>query len=187
MRSDYIYPQEADELIAALPLEYRKIVLAAAETGFRIGDLCKAQTWAFDAVENTIMLQEQKTGKYRTVAVTPRLRIALIGEGDRDVERLARQKWLFERERDTNISRSTVWRWVTRTWERLHDGEGRSISPHSFRKLYAVTKRMNGRSLNEIQNDLNHERIETTMIYAFADLIHEAEEESERDVFSVAV
>ncbi len=40
MRSDYVYPQEADELIAGLPYEYRQIVLAAAETGFRIGDIC---------------------------------------------------------------------------------------------------------------------------------------------------
>ena len=175
MRSDYLYDQEADELIAALPYEYRNIVLAAVETGFRIGDLCRAPMWAYDIKENTITLREEKTGKYRTAYVTPRLRVAILGESEKRAGGFALQTYLFERERGVGVSRSTIWRWVTRTWERLHKGSGRKITPHSFRKLYAVNLRQKGRSLEDIRRDLNHERIETTCIYAFADLLHEAE------------
>ena len=170
MKSDYVYPEEAENLISALPYEYRGILVAAVETGFRIGDLCHAKAWTYDKQEQTITLREQKTGKIRVSAVTPRLLRVLEG-----LERLPYKTYLFEHNGHEPISRSTVWRWVTRTWERLHDGEERNITPHSFRKLYAVSKRKAGAALIDIQHDLNHERIETTLLYAFADLLHEAE------------
>lgn len=185
MRSDYVHPQEADELIAAMPVEYRGIVIAAIETGFRIGDLCGAKMWAYDIVENTITLREQKTGKFRTVSVSPRLKQVLLGAGEQSVEKYTRQTYMFEREYQTSVSRSTIWRWVNRTWTRLHKGQDRTISPHSFRKLYAVNRRDAGASLADVKNDLNHDRIETTMIYYFADLIHQTEEEEQRTTFFV--
>ena len=175
MKSDYVYPQEAEDLIHAMPYEYRGIIIAAVETGFRIGDLCNAKAWTYDRQEETITIREQKTGKIRVSAVTPRLLRVLEGLDGKGIERLAYKTYLFEHNGHEPISRSTVWRWVTRTWERLHDGEERNITPHSFRKLYAVSKRKAGAALVDIQHDLNHERIETTLLYAFADLLHEAE------------
>ena len=187
MKSDYISQQESENLIQAIPYEYRGVLVAAAETGFRVGDLCKARACDFDPREGTITLREQKTGKIRVSSVTPKLRRALEGLDGKGIERMANKTYLFEHNGRKPISRSTVWRWVTRTWERLHDGEDRNITPHSFRKLYAVNKRKAGATLAEIQFDLNHERVETTMLYAFADLLHEAEIEAGRDAFSVAV
>ena len=179
MKSDYVYPQEADDLIAGLPFEYRKIVLAAAETGFRIGDLCRARAVEYNPTEKTIMLREQKTGKLRTAYVTPRLEQALLGTDGKGLERWAFQEYLFEHNGRKPMARSTVWRWVTRTWEQQHKGEHRNITPHSLRKMYAVNKRNHGATLADIQMDLNHERVETTLIYAFADLLHEAENTAE--------
>ena len=180
MKSDYVYPEESDNLISGLPYEYRTIVLAAAETGFRIGDLCKARAIDYNPHEKTIQLREQKTGKIRTAMVTPRLEQALLGTDGKGLERWAWKTYLFEHDGHKPVSRSTVWRWVTRTWDRLHSGQERNITPHSLRKMYAVGKRQSGWSLCDIQRDLNHERIETTLIYAFADLLHEAE----RDEFN---
>lgn len=175
MKSDYLTAQEAEQLVAALPYEYRPIVVAAIETGFRIGDLCAARTHMFDPRERTLIIKEQKTGKYRTAEVTNRLLLVIQGTAADLDKKLLYQKYLFEREPCVGMCRQTVWRWVTRTWERLHKGEGRNISPHSFRKLYAVNKRLRGASLADIKRDLNHDRIETTMVYALADMLHEAE------------
>lgn len=175
MKSDYVYPEEADELIAAMPYEYRAVVIAAAETGFRIGDLCKARACDYNPAEGTIQLREQKTGKIRISSVTPRLEHALLGTDGKGLERWAWKVYLFEHDGHKPISRATVWRWVTRTWARLHQGENRNITPHSLRKMYAVDRRQNGWSLQDIRIDLNHERIETTLIYAFADVLHQAE------------
>ena len=187
MKSDYMSQQEAENLIAALPYEYRGVLIAAAETGFRIGDLCDAKAWNYDRVEETLTIREHKTGKIRISPVTPKLRQVFEGLDGKGIDRMSYKTYLFEHNGRKPISRSTVWRWVTRTWDRLHDGEDRNITPHSFRKLYAVNKRKAGATLAEIQFDLNHERVETTMLYAFADLLHEAEIEAGRDAFSVAV
>lgn len=175
MRSDYVSREEAENLISAMPYEYRGIMYAAIETGFRIGDLCRAKAWAYDKKEQTLSLVEQKTQKTRTVGVTEKLRRVLEGVDGRGIETLCFRTYLFEHDGHRPISRSTVWRWVTRTWDRLHRGEDRNITPHSFRKLYAVNLRKIGHGLGEIQADLNHDRIETTMLYAFADLLYEAE------------
>lgn len=175
MKSDYLTADEAEQLIAALPYEYRPIIVAAVETGFRVGDLCAAKAYAVDLKERTLMLQEQKTKKWRTVELSNKMLNAIQGFAPDLEKKLLMQKYLFEREPFTGISRQTVWRWVTRTWDRIHKGEGRNISPHSFRKLYAVNKRLRGASLADIKRDLNHDRIETTMVYALADLLHEAE------------
>ena len=180
LKSDYVSNEEAEKLISSLPYEYRGIVYAAVETGFRIGDLCSAKAWNFDKNESTLTIVEQKTGKSRTVGVTPKLLRVLEGLDGRGIETLCYRTYLFDHDGHKPISRSTIWRWVTRTWERLHKDEERNITPHSFRKLYAVNRRKCGAKLGDISADLNHERIETTMLYAFADMLFEAE----ADVFN---
>lgn len=173
MRTDYITPQECDELIAALPKEYRPIVICAAETGFRIGDLCRAKWTAYDEAEQTLTLVEEKTGKVRTAGVTPRLRMALDGQRARQT---AFEKYIFPgREPCKPVSRSTVWRWITRTWSWLHDDSQRVISPHSMRKMYAVERRKAGAEIWEIRDDFNHDRESTTIQYAFADILGRGE------------
>ena len=179
MKSDYLSSAEAAELVAALPYEYRSIVVLAIETGFRIGDLCAAKAYSVDLSERTLSLCEQKTKKWRTVELTNKALTALQGHAPDLEKKLLYQKYLFEREPLTGMSRQTVWRWVNREWQRLHKAEKRNISPHSFRKLYAVNKRLAGKTLADIRRDLNHDRIETTMVYALADLLHEAEAQEE--------
>ena len=169
MRTDYITPQECDELIFALPQEYRPIVICAAETGFRIGDLCAAMWSAYDNEEQTLTLIEEKTGKVRTAAVTPRLKIALEAQRARQS---CFEVFMFPgRDACKPVSRSTVWRWIKRTWDHLYADSKRVISPHSLRKMYAVERRKSGAEIWEIQQDFNHDRDSTTIRYAFADIL----------------
>ena len=169
MRTDYITPQECDELILALPKEYRPIVICAAETGFRIGDLCRALWSDYDPNEQTLTLVEEKTGKERTVAVSPRLKSALDGQRARQS---CFEVYIFPgRDAFRPVSRTTVWRWITRTWEHLYPDSDRVISPHSMRKMYAVERRKDGEQLWEVQHDFNHDRESTTIQYFFADIL----------------
>lgn len=170
MVSDYITEAEAAELIDALPYEYKAIVATAAETGFRIGDLCRARWSDIDFAEQTLTLSEDKTDKVRTVAVSPKLLGVLTRQRNRQS--------IFEtycyptvQQPCKPVSRSTVWRWIKRTWGLLHPESERQISPHSLRKLYAVRQRLAGKSLYDIKCDLNHERDDVTIKYAFADML----------------
>jgi site-specific recombinase XerD len=47
-----------------------------------------------------------------------------------------------------------------------------SLSPHSLRKNYAVYLRKQGKTIEEIQQELNHDNTATTMIYVFSDELH---------------
>lgn len=169
MTSDYITPQECDDLILALPQEYRPIVICAAETGFRIGDLCRAMWTDYDIQEQTLTLVEDKTGKVRTAAVTPRLKMALEAQRARQS---CFEIYIFPgRDMCKPVSRVTVWRWIKRTWAHMFPGNERIISPHSMRKMYAVERRKSGAEIWEIQQDFNHDRDSTTIKYAFADIL----------------
>lgn len=172
MKTDYINPTEADELILSLPQEYRTIVRLAAESGFRIGDICTARWEDYDRDERTLTLKEDKTNKIRTAAVTDRMYLDLALQRLRVPEK---ERYIFPgRDPGTHVNRCTVWRWVTRTWAWLHSDDERTISPHSLRKMYAVRLLASGKSLGYIRRDLNHDRIDTTMLYAFADHIDDA-------------
>ena len=172
MTSDYINNTDVSELVSRLPYEYRTIVRAAADTGFRIGDLCAARVSDYDVAENCITLAEDKTGKERTVECTDALalycaRRASVARDDNAP--------LFVNHLGRKFSRVSVWRWITSTWETMHPDDGRVISPHSMRKHYAVNRRLSGWSVYQIMLDLNHDRPSTTMLYAFADHLSEDE------------
>lgn len=64
--------------------------------------------------------------------------------------------------------RQTVWKDVKKAAKRLQlDG---NIAPHSARKTYGVED-FKDNGLKQVQDDLQHDSINTTMLYAFADLI----------------
>lgn len=162
--SDYIRASEYERLLSRLPYRYRLPVLLAAETGYRIGDLCRAPNDAYDRVAGTITLQEDKTGKTRTVMLSETAKAALT---EIDAWQPVRTL-LCVQHGGKKYDRVTVWRWVTATWQEMYIDD-RTITPHSFRKLYAVQKRLAGKTLTEVQRDLNHDHPTTTMLYYYAD------------------
>lgn len=170
MTSDYIDRFDVDELLSALPFEYRAIVSAAAHTGYRIGDLCAAQVSAYDVAENNLTLREEKTGKVRTVECDDALALYCARRVHQAHDECAP---LFVNHLGRKFSRVSVWRWISHTWGVLHQDDGRVISPHSMRKHYAVERRKSGWTVGQISCDLNHDRISTTLIYAYADQLSE--------------
>jgi hypothetical protein len=69
---------------------------------------------------------------------------------------------------DKPRTRQTVWKDVKKAAKQLQlDG---NIAPHSARKTYAVED-FREHGLAETQKHLQHDRISTTMLYAFSDLI----------------
>ena len=170
MTSDYISRADVNELVSRLPYEYRAIVRAAADTGYRVGDLCAAKVGDYDLEENNITIVEEKTGKQRTVECEGDLALLCARRAMQTHDEGAP---LFVNHLGRKFSRVSVWRWIVNTWETMHPDDGRVISPHSFRKHYAVARRLDGWSVSQIMADLNHDRPSTTLLYAFADHLSE--------------
>lgn len=168
MTTDYITPTEAAELIDALPYEYKPILRIAADTGYRIGDICAMKWSDIDWEEQNVTLVEEKTGKERTAGLCPSLLEHLQKHKNRQS---LFEVYVFPGNPKSHVNRATVWRWVKKTWGLLYPDSERVISPHSLRKMYAVEQRKRGKSIWDIKTDLNHERDDVTIKYAFADML----------------
>lgn len=174
MTSDYITREFFNWLVDALPAKYRAICETAAATGFRIGDLCDAPRGAWDCKTNTLTLVEEKTGKTRSV---------IIDEGSAAYFTLlmhvmrwdndgADRQYLFQQPNGRKFNRTAVWKQVRQAaaWNKIST-DASVISPHSFRKLYAVEQREKGKTLVEVQRDLNHASPDVTIRYYYADML----------------
>jgi hypothetical protein len=73
---------------------------------------------------------------------------------------------------DKPRTRQAVWRDVKKAVKRL--GIAGNVAPHSARKTYAVED-FKDNGLAQVQKDLQHDRLSTTLIYAFADLLTSSE------------
>lgn len=129
------------------------------ETGLRIDDVLHLRSSDLDG--RTLSCTAMKTGKKVKKVISADLAKRL-----RQVESCGR---LFDgRFHNKPRTRQAVWRDVKKAARRLSlDG---NIAPHSARKTYAVED-FKDNGLRKVQDDLQHDNINTTMIYAFADLI----------------
>lgn len=130
-------------------------------TGLRIGDVLSLRPQDVHA-DGGISCTCQKTGKPFTASVSARMVRALSGN--------ANYLWVFPspRKPTEHKTRQAVWADIKRAVRLC--GLTKNITPHSARKIFAVGEfRRNG--LEAVQNELQHDRISTTMIYAFSDLL----------------
>lgn len=130
------------------------------ETGWRIGDVLSLER--SDLQGRTLRLRSsQKAGKPDKKVVSADLAKRLVQISDK--------KYIFVgRFGDKPRCRQTVWKDVKKAAKRLRiDG---NIAPHSARKTYAVEE-FHEHGLAATQKALQHDKIETTMLYAFSDLI----------------
>jgi len=132
----------------------------ALATGLRIGDIVELtpEQVKGDIIEYTA----RKTGKSGIAKLPPELADRLHNPW------FAAGAWVFKSPRggDKHISRGTVWAQLKKAAKRLNLRE--NVAPHSARKTYAVDlfKRSD---LEETRRQLQHDRVSTTMLYAFAD------------------
>ena len=163
MRSSYIAPEDFEKLSARLQPANLLALRIAAQTGLRIDDVLSLR---IEKLKARITVTEKKTGKRRRVYIGKKT-LALIANfvGRRDSGFIFPHRLDPERHR----TRQAVFKDVKKQAEFL--GLHSQISPHSFRKVYAVKLYRRTGSLSAVQRILGHKKMETTLIYALADVI----------------
>lgn len=159
MRSEYVFKNEVEHILAALMPENRLACEVSLATGLRIGDVLRLKTE--DIQKERFSVQEQKTGKRRTV----RLPVALRNR----CAAFAGAVYVFTGRLDGRKprTRQAVWKDLKRV-QRLMRLDV-NLTPHSMRKVFAVEEYHRSGDLKRVQKLLNHSNEAVTMIYAMAD------------------
>lgn len=158
-RAFYLNPQLYNKLYAVMQYENALALRVSLETGIRIDDVLHLQKKQLQG--RTITYTAMKTGKSDKKVVSVDLAKRL--------RQVAGKKWIFTgRFGKKPRTRQAVWKDVKKSARVLKlDG---NITPHSARKTYAVED-FKDNGLKQVQKDLQHDNVNTTMLYAFADLI----------------
>ena len=162
MKADYISPQVWKTLYSQMNYENALAIRLSLETGLRIGDVVSLPLTSLNGTE--INYTASKTGKGGVCTISADLarRLKTVSFGG----------FLFPgREAGKHRTRQAVYKDLKIVAKRL--GVKAHVSPHSARKTYAVTE-YKTRGLKAVQRELQHDREETTLIYALADKITES-------------
>lgn len=148
-----------------LPPADRLITQLLIETGYRLDDIMHVRTYQLTG--ETLSLRERKTGKTRSVAIPSGLAGAL-GAYVAKRHRLSYAFPSLRRGGRRKMHRTTYWRHFCAAADALGWSEC-GYNPHSLRKLYAVRRLAETRSIYAVQQDLGHDNIATTALYALSD------------------
>lgn len=131
------------------------------QTGMRISDVLELKRENIDE-RGVITYTAKKTGKSASAKLSEKLTKRLKGN------RFCGSDWIFSSARNPakHISRQWVWKTVKRAAKRLSLKE--NVSPHSARKTFAVED-FQRNDIERVREDLQHDSVYTTMLYAFAD------------------
>lgn len=172
-RADYIDPGEARELWERCTAANRLALEIADATGLRIGDVVKLQRKDVDAGlrNGWLPVTEEKTGRRRRIRMPRELleRAQIHANGGR---------WVFPHRTDKRRHRT---RWAPqKQLYRMMCRDPRTISPHSYRKLFAVKMYRATGDLEKVRRAMGHARLETTILYATSDVLTAAKAEQRR-------
>ena len=139
----------------------RLAIETSLATGLRFDDVLHLRSC--DLLRDRFTIKERKTGKARRLRLPQQLRDDLLAQAGR--------WWVFEGRTDPRKprTRQAVWKDLNRACVLFRISKQLHISPHSARKIYAVSKYQSGHSLHHVQRLLNHSNEAVTMIYAMAD------------------
>lgn len=138
--------------------------LVSNETGLRIGDVL-ALRWCNVEPDGHVKYMAKKTGKIGETIISPHT-LMLI----KNAYYFNKGQWLFPgRKEGKHLTRQTAWYRIKKACERAKiDASG--ISPHSFRKVFAVTQlHASGGDINSVKKALQHDGLGDTALYAFSD------------------
>ena len=160
MRTDYLNPQIYNRLYAVMTYDNVLALRISLETGLRIDDVLSIRTEQIKG--RTIRGTAEKTGKPYKKAISNDLACRLRS--------LNRQGYIFPHRTKKNAhrTRQTVWANMKKAARLL--GVELNAAPHSARKTYAV-ELLNDKGIDAVQKELQHDRISTTMLYAFSNLL----------------
>ena len=153
---------EFEHLLAALMPPNRLACEVSACTGLRISDVLNLRT---TKLSERFSVRELKTGKTKRVRLPRALLDRLLAQAGRI--------YVFENRLDYRKprTRQAVYKDLRRAAKLFRVKT--HISPHSARKIYAVSEYRRTGSLAAVQKLLNHEDEAVTMLYAMADQLTE--------------
>lgn len=159
MKSRFLDDFEIMAISRELTREEWLPLFVSLKTGMRVGDVVKIRVR--DLRENGVRYAAEKTGKVG-FAELPRETLQQLREQ-------ARGGWCFPSptNKKAHLTRQAVWYRIKRAAKRAGVSvEG--VSPHALRKSFAVFM-FGEKGLRATMNALQHDRANTTAIYAYAD------------------
>lgn len=159
MKTEYLLHREVGHVLAALTPQNRLVCEVMLHTGLRVGDVLALRT---QQLASRMWVTERKTGKRKQVGLPGDLLGRVLAQ--------AGKEWAFPGRRgDKPRTRQAVWADVKRAARafRLPQNAG----THSMRKVYAVDLLERYGDIQRVRRALNHDRLETTLIYAMADKV----------------
>jgi integrase len=131
------------------------------ETGLRIGDVL-ALRWCNIEPSGRVLFMAKKTGKIGDTYIRPST-LTLIKSAS------FRSPWLFPGQKaGKHLTRQAAWYRVKKACK-LAKIDAQGISPHSFRKIFAVEALRASGDLSAVQKKLQHDGLGDTALYAFSD------------------
>lgn len=161
MRSKWIEEENVKHILAALMPQNALAAEMSYRYGMRIGDVLATKTK--DVRRGRWTYTEEKTGKKRRITLGRRFQEKLLQNAGR--------LYVFEHRNDwkKHRTRQAVYYDIRRAAKAFRLGNG--VSPHTFRKVYAVNAMAKYKDLKRVQTLLNHSSEAITMIYALADIM----------------
>ncbi len=160
MKSEWLSPAAFERLFDFMQYENIVAMRVSLETGLRIGDVLELRRR--DIIGCKIRYKAQKTGKegVKTISKELKRRLDAIMPHSDD-------EYIFRGRRGGHRTRQAVWQDIRKACRKA--GLDVHVSPHSARKAYAVRIR-DEQGLEAAQRELQHDKLSTTMLYAFSDL-----------------
>lgn len=160
-KSDYLSPNTYTELYRVMQRDNVLAIRVSLETGLRIDDVLSLKWDSFVSAKK-FTYRAQKTGKKGTKRLSSSLAAELSQRSNHKSE------YVFPgRKLNRHRTRQAVWKDIKKAAAMM--GVVLNACPHSARKTYAVELRKE-KGLAEVQKELQHTDMTTTMLYAFADM-----------------
>lgn len=170
MRTDYLNPQLYNRLYACMTYENVLALRVSLETGLRIDDVLSLR--ADQIRRRTICGTAEKTDKpyKKTISADLAKRLTALKPN--------KGGFIFPHRLDPlrHRTRQAVWENMKKAARQL--GVKLNAAPHSARKTYAV-EMFRDKGLEQTQRELQHDRISTTMLYAFSDMFCGAQHQTQ--------
>lgn len=168
MKSDYLKPSTYEALYRVMQRDNVLAIRVSLETGLRIDDVLRLK-WENFKKPPYFTYFAKKTGKKGVKKLSKQLKNELFHRNTGGSE------YVFPgRKRGQHRTRQAVWKDIKKASELM--GVSLNASPHSARKTYAVELRKE-KGLAEVQKELQHSDMNTTMLYAFSDLVRAGKRE----------
>ena len=161
MRAGFVEFETLAAITAQLTPANRLVCEIALATGLRVSDVLGLRIERLNLRPTVI---EQKTGKRRRVFLGKRLlqRCKVFAGG-------RKSGFLFQNRDRSGAARTRQAVFLDVRKKAAQLGVTENITPHTFRKAYAVKLYRRYGDVLQVQKRLGHEYISTTMLYCFAD------------------